>query len=74
MSPEAISPTLDRTSPAITGPMPHRESKPDADFPISERMADRCISLPMFPEMTDEEVEFVISDTRQVLMTGGRQS
>ncbi|MBE7505601.1 MAG: DegT/DnrJ/EryC1/StrS family aminotransferase [Planctomycetia bacterium] len=54
--------------------MPHRESKPDADFPISERMADRCISLPMFPEMTDEEVEFVISDTRQVLMTGGRQS
>lgn len=44
------------------------------DFPISERIADRCISLPMFPEMTDEEVEFVINKTRQILMTGGRRS
>lgn len=44
------------------------------DFPISERIANRCISLPMFPEMTDEEIAFVTQTTRQVLMSGGRRS
>lgn len=44
------------------------------DFPVSERIADRCISLPMFPELTDEEVDFVIVRTRQVLTSGGRRS
>lgn len=39
-------------------------------FPVSERIADRCISLPMFPEMTDEEVEFVAAKVRQALLDG----
>lgn len=30
------------------------------DFPISEYLASHCISLPMFPELTDEEVTYVI--------------
>ena len=30
------------------------------DFPNSEYLAAHCVSLPMFPEMTDEEVNRVI--------------
>jgi dTDP-4-amino-4,6-dideoxygalactose transaminase len=30
------------------------------DFPNSEYLASHCISLPMFPELTDEEVNYVI--------------
>lgn len=30
------------------------------DFPISERYYDRCISLPMYPTLSDEEQGFVI--------------
>ena len=31
----------------------------------SERNAETCISLPMFPELTDEEVDFVIAKVRE---------
>lgn len=31
------------------------------DFPISEYLADHCISLPMFPELTNKEVDYVIN-------------
>ena len=27
------------------------------DFPVSEALADRILSLPMFPEITSEEIE-----------------
>uniref|UniRef100_UPI004047F357 DegT/DnrJ/EryC1/StrS family aminotransferase n=1 Tax=Algoriphagus sp. TaxID=1872435 RepID=UPI004047F357 len=30
------------------------------DFPIAEYLAEHCVSLPMFPEMTEEEVLYVI--------------
>lgn len=30
------------------------------DFPNAEFLADHCLSLPMFPELTDDEVEYVI--------------
>ncbi len=29
-------------------------------FPLSERSADRCLSLPMFPELTDDELAYTI--------------
>lgn len=29
------------------------------DFPISERFGDRCLSLPMFPEMTKDQIQRV---------------
>ena len=32
----------------------------EGDFPIAERYYRRCISLPIFPKMTDEEVGYVI--------------
>jgi dTDP-4-amino-4,6-dideoxygalactose transaminase len=30
------------------------------DFPIAEAYYDRCISLPMYPTLTDKEQDFVI--------------
>lgn len=29
------------------------------DFPISEDLADNCLSLPMYPELLDEHIEYV---------------
>ncbi len=29
-------------------------------FPLSEKAADTCVSLPIFPELTDEQVDYVI--------------
>jgi dTDP-4-amino-4,6-dideoxygalactose transaminase len=34
------------------------------DFPVSERLADRILSLPMFPELTDEEITTVAEGVR----------
>ncbi len=28
------------------------------DFPETEKLADECLSLPMFPDLTDEQIEF----------------
>ena len=30
------------------------------DFPVSERLAGRILSLPMFPEITDAQIEYVV--------------
>ena len=32
------------------------------DFPVSEYFYDRCISIPLYPSLTDEEVEKVVED------------
>jgi dTDP-4-amino-4,6-dideoxygalactose transaminase len=29
------------------------------DFPNSEKLADNCISLPMYPELSDEQIEYI---------------
>src|SRR5439155_3786556 len=34
------------------------------DFPVAERLAAEVVSLPMFPEMTDDMVHTVIADGR----------
>jgi dTDP-4-amino-4,6-dideoxygalactose transaminase len=36
------------------------------DFPVAERLSQRCLSLPMFPELTDEQVEIVVNALRRV--------
>ncbi|MEI7576159.1 MAG: DegT/DnrJ/EryC1/StrS family aminotransferase [Armatimonadota bacterium] len=36
----------------------------DGDFPVSERVAAQCVSLPMFPEMTSEMIDKVITAVR----------
>lgn len=30
------------------------------DFPVSEQLGEQCLSLPMYPEMTDEQIDYVI--------------
>jgi dTDP-4-amino-4,6-dideoxygalactose transaminase len=44
-----------------------RHGLSDGDFAGSERYYAGCISIPMFPAMTDEDVEFVVSTVRRAL-------
>ncbi|MES2559963.1 MAG: DegT/DnrJ/EryC1/StrS family aminotransferase [Bacteroidota bacterium] len=37
------------------------------DYPIAEEMADTCLSLPMFPGMTDDEVSYVCDQIKLFL-------
>jgi dTDP-4-amino-4,6-dideoxygalactose transaminase len=37
------------------------------DFPVAERVMQTCISLPMFPELTSQQVEYVASKVREVV-------
>ncbi len=36
-------------------------------FPISEQAADRVLSLPNYPEMTDEMVEYVVEMVKKLV-------
>jgi dTDP-4-amino-4,6-dideoxygalactose transaminase len=33
-------------------------------FPVTEQLADRCLSLPMFAELSDEQIEYVADSVR----------
>lgn len=35
------------------------------DFPVAERYYDQCLSLPMYPSMTQQEMDYVISCVNQ---------
>ena len=37
------------------------------DFPISEKAAEEVLSLPIFPELTDEEIEYVCDSIKSFL-------
>ena len=34
------------------------------DFPASESAAEECISLPLYPEMTNEQVDYVVANVK----------
>jgi len=36
-------------------------------FPIAESLADQFLSLPMFPELTEEQIEYVVSSVSQAV-------
>ncbi|MBX7208491.1 MAG: DegT/DnrJ/EryC1/StrS family aminotransferase [Verrucomicrobiaceae bacterium] len=40
------------------------------DFPVSERLGEHCLSLPMFAELTDEQLQRIASALRQALADG----
>jgi len=39
----------------------------EGDFPVTEELAQRCLSLPMFPELTEESIVYVTSSMLQLL-------
>ena len=40
-------------------------------FPVTERVAGRLISLPMFPELTKEQIEYVVESIKEFQRLGG---
>jgi dTDP-4-amino-4,6-dideoxygalactose transaminase len=37
------------------------------DFPVAERAAGGCLSLPVYPELTDQQVEYVAASIREFM-------
>ena len=37
------------------------------DFPVAENIADRLLSLPMFPELTREQIEYVVESIKEYI-------
>lgn len=37
------------------------------DFPVSEKMQDETLSLPMYPELDDEKIEYIVQKIKEVL-------
>jgi len=35
------------------------------DFPVSEKLADNCLSLPMYAELEDNQIEYVVSKIKE---------
>jgi dTDP-4-amino-4,6-dideoxygalactose transaminase len=44
----------------------HREG----DFPNAERLAKRCLSLPLFPELEEDQIAAVVEALRNQLHAG----
>jgi dTDP-4-amino-4,6-dideoxygalactose transaminase len=40
-------------------------------FPVTERVARKLLSLPMFPELTKEQIECVVEEIKEFLRLGG---
>jgi dTDP-4-amino-4,6-dideoxygalactose transaminase len=51
--------------------MTHRGGKP-GDFPASEQAANSIISLPIYPELTHEQLDQVVEELSDVLGARGR--
>ena len=43
------------------------------DFPVTERVAEEIVSLPMFPQMTNEQVNVVVAKVRDFVMANASQ-
>jgi len=39
------------------------------DFPVTEHVAERLLSLPMFPELTREQIEYVVNSIKEFFNT-----
>jgi len=47
----------------VYAPLGHRRG----DFPVAERLCERCLSLPLYPELTDEQQERVAATLKAAL-------
>ena len=41
------------------------------DFPVAEKIASELLSLPMFPELTEEQIEYVADSLKDILEAKG---
>lgn len=39
----------------------------EKDFPVTEKYYENCLSLPLYPKMTDNEVNYVIKEVKNVI-------
>ena len=56
-----------------SGPSANRLSEPRIEpgaFPIAEQIANEFLSLPMFPELTEAQIEFVIETVTETISAG----
>jgi dTDP-4-amino-4,6-dideoxygalactose transaminase len=58
-------------------PVPLHQQKPyrplgyaKGSLPVAERISERCLALPMYPELTDAQVRAVADALRQAITTG----
>ncbi|GHO76190.1 glutamine--scyllo-inositol aminotransferase [Ktedonobacter sp. SOSP1-85] len=42
-------------------------------LPVTEQAAERIVSLPMYPELTEEQLHLVVETVKQALLTGATQ-
>jgi dTDP-4-amino-4,6-dideoxygalactose transaminase len=43
---------------------------PEGSFPVTEKLAHRIVSLPMYPELTEEQIRFVTEQIKAVISDG----
>ncbi|HEU0010026.1 MAG TPA: DegT/DnrJ/EryC1/StrS family aminotransferase [Verrucomicrobiae bacterium] len=43
----------------------------EGDFPVAEAVSKRILPLPMYPELTDEQVEYVVGIVKEYFLHGG---
>ncbi|MCX5899980.1 MAG: DegT/DnrJ/EryC1/StrS family aminotransferase [Proteobacteria bacterium] len=53
----------------LTGAYQHLGYK-EGSFPVSERIARELVSLPMFPELNKEQIEYVVAGIKEFAQTG----
>ena len=53
----------------LTGAYQHL-GYPEGSFPVSERIARELVSLPMFPELDQEQIEYVVAGIKEFVKTG----
>jgi len=47
-------------------PLHHMAIFPDADLPVTDVVSERIVTLPMFPDMTDEQMRYVVGTVKDV--------
>jgi dTDP-4-amino-4,6-dideoxygalactose transaminase len=43
----------------------YREEFSEVFLPVTEKIANQIVSIPVYPELTDEEVDFVIETVKR---------
>ena len=58
---QGIGTAIHYPDPVHLQPFYARGADPHGQFPVAEKICGEILSLPMFPDMTDEQIEYVVS-------------